>query len=167
MRNLSCKLVQYQQDEAIESGEQLWQVSDTVTLNVAFKPIVSLDVFKSNNQLMTLSRDSTISLYQSDEDVWFRCRFRANPSDERIGIVWKVDGVVQETDRTRNPDVFSWRSRSNRRDHGKINLSCEVENMVGKSSFSVEIIQLCKFVKHRVRNSPAFDMLVLTRRTQT
>lgn len=172
MRNFTCKLVQIQlseqqqqQQNSIEQqqqvggelGEQLWQTSDTITLNVAFKPIVTLDVFKSSGNMIRLSSRSpaSISLYRDsndgDDDVWFRCAYRANPSDDRVSVVWKINGVVQDSDRSRNPDLFAWKNRhrllprqraiDNERE---VNVSCEVENTIGKGLFGARVAQLCK-----------------------
>lgn len=168
MRNLTCKLVQYQlseqqqqqpssmeQQAAGESGEQMWQTSDTLTLNVAFKPIVTMDVFKSSSQMMRLVRSpAAISLYRDDDDVWFRCAYRANPSDDRVTVVWKVNGVVQESDRSRNPDLFAWKNRRQRSSNvnaREANVSCEVENSVGKGVFGARAIQLCKFLQFFIK----------------
>lgn len=111
---MSCKIVQHDLSDLTNvrdasNLEQLWQISDTLTLNVAFKPIVRLEVFKMSgntngaetiNSLKLGSFDthsltpSRIYLYQNDEDVLFSCKFKSNPIDQ-ISIVWKLNGVVQ------------------------------------------------------------------------
>lgn len=144
LRNFTCKVVQTS-EEKTESE----QVSDTVTLNVAFKPIVSLEVFKQSSpvsNVIRLSSRDVLNLYQHDsDDVLFRCVYRANPSEpDSVEVVWKLNGVVQENSYTQSPDLFSWNKRSTLSNDKRVNLSCEVANSVGKSSFMVEINQLCK-----------------------
>lgn len=131
----------------------MWQTSDTLTLNIAFKPIVTLDVFKSSTNMMRLPSRSpaSLNLYRDDDDVWFRCAYRANPSDsDRVTVVWKLNGQIQEATSTaadfhRSSDLFAWKSRSSRlRDSPVVNVTCEVENSVGKGVFNARITQLCK-----------------------
>lgn len=147
LRNFTCKVVQTSEEKT--DSEQMWQVSDTVTLNVAFKPIVSLEVFKQSSpvsNVIRLSSRDVLNLYQHDsDDVLFRCVYRANPSEpDSVEVVWKLNGVVQENSYTQSPDLFSWNKRSTLSNDKRLNLSCEVANSVGKSSFMVEINQLCK-----------------------
>lgn len=176
LRNFTCKLVQYQllseqQPNSVEQqgGEQLWQTSDTIQLNVAFKPIVTLDVFKSNTNMIRLAiakaqqqrPSALLSLYRDDiDDVWFRCAYRANPMDERsLKIVWKLNDRVVNVhpngdvdDRSggslgHNSELFAWKSSRVRRESllsSEVNLTCEVENSVGKGTFNARVTQLCK-----------------------
>ena len=178
--NITCKLVQIQQDLPSEitinnskqqpdstelvdmylSEQQLWQTSDAILLNIAFKPIISVDMVKSNStssvsdefvshlMIKLNETNKTIYLYEKDVNVVFYCKFKSNPYD-RVSIVWKLNGVVQNQSDLANSGVFIWEKRSNRKDLNvkQMDLTCDVENKIGVSSFNIDVNMLCNFKK--------------------
>lgn len=108
--NITCKLIQMP-----VGGEQMWQMSDRLMLNVAFKPIVSVEMFKLNANSpqpmdrIRLTQPNKISLYETDQETLFGCKFNANPAD-KIKIFWKLNNVIQNQGIIQtlpNPGIFA------------------------------------------------------------
>jgi hypothetical protein len=144
MNNYTCKLVQVQDDSAdanLSNEQQLWQSSEQVVMNVAFKPRVHMSLLQidsiSSNELVTLSTDQlkSIRLYEDDNDVAFKCKYTANPNDN-LKIVWKLNDQIQAE--FNDVDTFTWAKRA-QRGLKQANLTCEVHNLLGQSSITSEI----------------------------
>lgn len=132
MNNYSCKLVQIDQ-------EQIWQSSDLLSLNIGFKPIVTLNLL---NHKLTQNNNNKLSVYD-DSEIIFKCNYKSNPM-EGIKIEWKLNNITQLT--TNNE--FNWLKRSNRYDLSsrssskQMNLTCYVTNSIGFGSASYQITLL-------------------------
>ena len=144
MSNFTCKLMQLQFDEIdyttdnYKDQEQLWQQSETVTLNVAFKPIVNIQVKLNNGKNYSLKSSSNRIILYDDSDIDFECKYKSNPVDS-VQVIWKLDDINQNDFNDKN--VFNWLKRTNRFDLYKrpLNLTCQVGNSIGFGSFSYEI----------------------------
>lgn len=189
MNNITCKLVQIQQADTsseqssdvesnsstatsdLTSEQQLWQTSDPILLNIAFKPVISVDVIKTNESVSSLSElvsyqtitlnqtSSKIYLYESDAGVLFHCKHKSNPNDQ-INIVWLINGVAQNQTDFADHDVFVW--RANKFNSKEIKLTCEIENRVGLSSFTIDIVILCK-LRYNSQCDQNFNYEILNR----
>ncbi len=168
LNNFTCKLVQYDQELTLESTtssinnqynddemyadlnsknqEQLWQSSDTITLNVAYKPLVTIDLFAMGKKPLVAGEnddDKMISLYE-DDDVSFKCKQKSNPIDP-LNIVWTVDNVVQSD--FNNQKTFKWLKRTNRfmassSLSNMMNVTCQVANTIGSGHFTYQVAVL-------------------------
>jgi hypothetical protein len=128
--------------EEFASKQQFWQTSKPVTLNVGFRPIINVDVHNknSNSKLYGISMTNRkLNLFNSS-DISFVCLHKSNPV-EPIKTIWLINGQPQPQIDTINKNVFKWSLRSNRFDTNvkSMNLSCEISNTIGKSSFTYEI----------------------------
>lgn len=135
--NLTCKLSQ-SVDEA-QNEQKLMIESEVVTLNVAFKPIVSLEAFKNKLQLDLRSIDKKMFIYKNCDDVVFKCLFKSNPTDN-IQIKWFINNSVHSVHSNTSTDEFKCSEISNL--PTEFNLTCQVENTIGKASFTVPITLL-------------------------
>lgn len=126
--NYTCKLVQ-------ENEEQVWQTSDTIMLNIAYKPIVQIDLVNK------LTSDKHLNLFD-DTDVQFECKFKSNPAD-KLRIEWKLNNLTQ----AHSNRVFNWLNRTNKLDLSvkKFNLTCLVTNSIGTGLSSYQITLIRKF----------------------
>jgi hypothetical protein len=93
--------------------EQLWQQSETVTLNVAFKPIVNIQVKLNNGKNYSLKSSSNRIILYDDSDIDFECKYKSNPVDS-VQVIWKLDDINQNDFNDKN--VFNWLKRTNRFD---------------------------------------------------
>ena len=138
--NDACKLMQIQSSQG-----NFWLTSDTIPLNIAFKPRVSIGIKHQQQQeqhnstpvVRVLENNAPIRLYASEAHS-FVCLFEANPS-EATRIVWKLDGRVvdqqQQHELTLEPPLASSAASGS-------NLTCEVANTVGTGSFAYTIVWL-------------------------
>ena len=127
------------------SKQQFWQSSKCITLNVGFKPIVSVDVHNkiANAKLYGASSlNRKLKLFNETEAV-FVCSYEANPV-EAVKVVWLINGKPQVQTDFSNRHLFSWKLRANRFDASvkSMNLTCEASNSLGKGSFTYEIALL-------------------------
>jgi hypothetical protein len=85
-------------DEA-GNHQQYWQTSEPISLNVAYKPIVHIDIVKNDQRLQnkqlseassSASTNAKLELYD-DTDITFKCAYQANPNDDSVKVVWKLD----------------------------------------------------------------------------
>ena len=119
--------------------------SSTGMLSIAFKPIVSLALINSTTNTAIVSPISNELTIFNNTDVIFKCVYKANPL--KANVKWLLDGVEQFTD----PAVvneFDWSKRANRFDLNvkQTKLTCQVENIIGISSFTYTITLVCKFI---------------------
>ena len=124
------------------SKQQFWQSSRPITLNVGFKPMVSVEVFNKITHAKLVTQK--LSLY-NDTDIVFNCLHRSNPI-EPVQVRWLLNGQPQTQPETTGSHVFKWLQRSNRFDvqlqTAKVNLTCEISNAIGTGSFTHEITVL-------------------------
>ena len=121
MSNFTCKLVQIQElnEHKFEESEidnehkanlndytneqQLWKSSETLNLNIGFKPILTLDLVKTSQNSSPISllglnpsivqNNSKLFLY-NDSDILFKCLYKSNPV-EPVQITWKINDAIQ------------------------------------------------------------------------
>ena len=117
--------------------------SSTKMLSIAFKPIVSMALINSTTNTTIVSPINNELTIFNNTDVRFKCVYKANPL--KANVKWLLDGVEQFTDPTANNE-FDWSKRANRfyLDVKQTNLTCQVENIIGISSFTYAIALVCE-----------------------
>lgn len=148
LKNFTCQLMQSISEPKMVKSKQVLEESETSSLNIAFKPIVSVDVHnlktKKVLELIDLNDDS-LTLFNNSNLV-FRTETEANP--ERVSVLWLIDGVVQNT---KSAAEFNWLERSNFYDLNakSMLLTVRVKNTVGTSEKKFKINVACKCFKQR------------------
>lgn len=144
MNNFTCKLTQELNDEKLNKTEKLWQLSDVLRLNVAYKPIVNLHVYSGDSKLPDLKENNNnnnkLYLY-NESDVVFKCKYNANPvNDGSLKIKWILNNNIE----SETSDSFIWNNRSNLVAK-QMNLTCQVSNSIGMGFYTYDISVLCKY----------------------
>jgi hypothetical protein len=140
--SIEVKLNSTKLTDELASKQQFWQTSKPVTLNIGFKPIIYVDVHNknSNSKLFGVaSSDRKLSLFNTT-DINFVCVHKSNPL-EPIKTLWLINGQPQMQTDVLNKNIFKWSLRANRFESNvkSMNLTCEISNTIGKSSFTYEI----------------------------
>jgi len=134
LSNFTCQL--YQAKPTLNTAKA------SFTVNVSFKPVISLSVLQTDGKIEAISGSGTKLTLFNDTDLTFMRLFKANPMDN-IETKWFLNGNEETSD----PDgSFKWLSRSNRHSLSDLNMTlvCQVRNIIGLTQYKLDITLACK-----------------------